>query len=162
MSMEMLSSMVGKTVRINRKGPDSVTGKILNVFSDYLVLWSEGDGLVYVRSQHIKSFTESTKQETLENSESSQAMEYVTGETFELLVQNFQYQWVRINRGGPEKLEGVVENMNGDIITLISNDEIIHLPVYHIRGLSYGEENSQKEEKEAGQEGKSEKKESKK
>ncbi|MDM5229074.1 hypothetical protein QUF73_23490 [Cytobacillus sp. NJ13] len=147
MSMEMFSSLVGKTVKINRKGPESVTGKVLNAFADYLIIQSQEGGIDYLRYQHIKSITENSKQ-ALMNSEYQETAEYMTGDSFESLMKNFWYHWVTINRGGHEKVEGIVENINGNYITIVQNEEIIRLPMYHIRGISYGLQPSQPEEKE--------------
>lgn len=155
MSKELFSSLVGKTVKIN-KGPESVSGRVLNVFSDYLILQSQ-EGIVYLRDQHIKSITENSKQASM-HYEIQQAAEYMTGDSFESLMKNFIYLWVTINGGGPEKVEGIVENINGNYITIVQNEEIIRLPLYHIRGISYGLQPAQTEEKEEMKKVNSEKK----
>ncbi len=57
-----LQSLIGKNVKINRGGPDSIQGKLLAVKSDFLVL-STNEGVVYVASSHVKSITEMERQQ---------------------------------------------------------------------------------------------------
>lgn len=45
---------------------------------------------------------------------------------------------MKINRGGPEKLEGVLSDVNNHFVSLINKEEIVHLSMYHIRNISYG------------------------
>ena len=45
---------------------------------------------------------------------------------------------MKINRGGPETLEGVLDDINDDYVTIIANEEVIRLSMFHIRNVSYG------------------------
>lgn len=47
-------------------------------------------------------------------------------------------QWVKINRGGPETLEGVMDVVTDDFVTIVANEEIIRVALFHIRNISYG------------------------
>ena len=38
---------------------------------------------------------------------------------FEKLLQSFKYCWVKINRGGPEKVEGILQDVSCEFVTLI-------------------------------------------
>ena len=54
------------------------------------------------------------------------------------VLEKLKYRWVKINRGGPETLEGVLNEANDDFVTIISNEEIIRIATFHIRNISYG------------------------
>jgi spore coat protein B len=128
----------GKVIKVDRGGPESRTGLLLDVSSDYFTILTEQDGVVYYRVQHCKSITENVKNTLKINAEVTEELELVDGGNFMELVRNMKYRWVRINRGGPEKVEGVVESVTEDFLVLVSNNEVIRLSMYHIRNISLG------------------------
>ncbi|WNS74382.1 hypothetical protein RRV45_15885 [Bacillus sp. DTU_2020_1000418_1_SI_GHA_SEK_038] len=144
MSKDMMESLVNKVIKINRGGPETGSGTLLGVKDDYLILLSENDGVVYFKNQHIKSLTESPKKG--QNSKNGQNynfdqinnLEYMAPDTFEELLEDLRYQWVTINRGGPEKVEGMLHDTNGEFVALFCNEELLRLSMYHIRSISYG------------------------
>ena len=74
---------------------------------------------------------------------------------FQGLLDSLKFQWVRINRGGPEKLEGVISEINKDFLSLISKEEVVRVSMWHIRNISYGlkiESEKQEESKDQGNE----------
>lgn len=56
MSQGQVGNMVGSRVRVNRGGPDCLTGTLLGIHSDYLALATD-NGTVYINSRHIKSLS---------------------------------------------------------------------------------------------------------
>ncbi|KAB2338637.1 hypothetical protein F7731_03535 [Cytobacillus depressus] len=142
MSKDMMESLVNKVIKINRGGPESGSGVLIGVKDDYLVLYSQNDGVVYFKNQHIKSLTESSngKNNNGQNYSLDQlsTLDYVAPDTFEELLEDLRYQWVTINRGGPEKVEGVLHDSNGEFVALFRNEELLRLSMYHIRSISYG------------------------
>ena len=138
MSSEMMKALVNKTIKINRGGPESKSGKLLAVNDDYLVLYTEEDGVVYFKNQHIKSISENVKGGKNVDSNMLYTLNYMTPNNFNGLITDLKYQWVKINRGGPEKVEGVLYEINGDYVTVISNEEIVRMAMYHVRSISYG------------------------
>lgn len=144
MSKDMMESLINRSIKINRGGPESGSGILLGVKDDYLILYSEKDGIVYFKNQHIKSLTEgSNKKQSNKNGQNYtldqlNALEYIAPDTFDELLSLLRYQWVTINRGGPEKVEGVLHDSNGSFVALFSNDELLRLSMYHIRSISYG------------------------
>lgn len=52
---DLLENLKGSRIRIDRGGPESRDGKLLDVFSDYLVLETEKEGVIYYKTHHIKS-----------------------------------------------------------------------------------------------------------
>jgi spore coat protein B len=138
MNKEMLQTLVGKVVKVDRGGPESRIGKLLHVAEDFFTVLTEDDGVVYYRTQHVKSLTENSKSGLQFDVEIPEVFNYITGENFDALMGNLQYQWVNINRGGPEKLDGVLHSINDDYLTIVKNEEVIRLATYHVKNISYG------------------------
>ncbi|MBS4211186.1 MULTISPECIES: hypothetical protein [Neobacillus] len=138
MNKESMMQYVGKTIRVDRGGPESRMGKVLAVFEDYFVLLTERDGVVYYKTNHIRSVTESSRDLLKLGVNIPKNFEYKTGENFVKLLESIRYQWIRINRGGTEALEGVLNDVSKDIASLIVKEEVVRFSMKHIRNISYG------------------------
>ena len=139
MNRDLLRSFIGKTVKIDRGGHESSTGFILGTSNSHFALNTEKDGIVYYQYFHIKSLTEYPKNELGLSADEIEQYEYREHEDFTDLLNSSRHQWVRINRGGPEKIEGILEDANSDFVTVISKEEVVHLATFHIRSISFGE-----------------------
>ncbi|MCA0151522.1 MULTISPECIES: hypothetical protein [Rossellomorea] len=147
MNKELLSSLVGKVVKVNRGGPESRTGKVLYGGDDHFALLSEKDGVVYFNSSHVKSISQNIKSGLSVKEElSEEGLEFMKEDTLGDLLTSLKYQWVKINRGGPEKLEGILDHSSDEFVTLVLNEEVVRLATYHIKSISYGVK-PEKEEK---------------
>ncbi|MFK2826238.1 hypothetical protein QYG89_11235 [Bacillus sp. B190/17] len=135
---EVIGSLLGKVVKVNRGGHDSRVGILLAVEDDYFVLLTEEDGVLYYNSQHVKSLTDNTKGGLQFNLGIPEGFTYAKGTSFSEMMKNLKYHWISINRGGHEKYEGVLDEVNDNYITMIINEEIIRIAAFHIRNLSYG------------------------
>ncbi len=138
MNRDMMKSLVGKIIKVDRGGPESRIGMLLDVYDDFLVVLTEDDGVVYYLTHHIKSVTENAKEQLEFNIEVPEGFDYKKAEHFQGLLDALKFQWVKINRGGPEKLEGVLSDVNKDFVSLINKEEIVRLSMFHIRNISYG------------------------
>ena len=138
MDREMMSRLVDKTIRVDRGGPESRIGKLLAVFEDYFVLLTESDGVVYYTTNHIRSLTESSKDIMKFGIKVPKKLEYKTADNFHKLLESIRFQWVKINRGGSESLEGVLSDANKNYASLIVKDEVVRFSMKHIRNISYG------------------------
>jgi spore coat protein B len=138
MDKDIMKSLVGKIIKIDRGGPESRIGKLMDVHEDHLILLTEDDGVVYYNIHHIKSVTENAKEQLEFNIEIPEDFQYKTATNFESLLDSLKFQWVKINRGGPEKLEGVLSDVNKNFVSLINKEEIVRLSMFHIRNISYG------------------------
>jgi spore coat protein B len=136
MNKVLMSSMVGKVVKINRGGPEARTGLLLSTGEDYFVLQTKEEGVLYFTSRHVKSITENTKQGIDFESEGSESLVWSSAADFTSMLGDLKHQWVTINRGGPEKIEGVLDDANDDYITLILNEEVIRLASYHVKSVA--------------------------
>ncbi len=151
MDKDIMKYFVGNVIKVGRGGPESRVGKLLDASDDHLVLFTEDEGVVYYNSQHIKSFTNNMKGEMKFSTEIPKDFEFKKADNFKILMDSLKFQWVRINRGGPEKLEGVLSEVHPDYVSLINKEEVVRIAMFHIKSVSYG----LKIEK--AQEGKSEK-----
>ncbi|MED3564238.1 hypothetical protein [Bacillus xiapuensis] len=158
MNKEMMSNFVGKTIRVDRHGPNSRVGKLMEVFDDGFVLLTEKDGVLYYCMQHIKSITESTQDKIEFGIEIPDGFEYKKARTFMELLRGLQYQWVHLNRG-PESIEGVLSEVHPDYVSVIVKDEIVRLARIHLRNISYGLkiESDKDEEKDSDNKGSNDK-----
>ncbi|WP_342515095.1 hypothetical protein MKY34_10420 [Sporosarcina sp. FSL K6-1522] len=138
MNQEMILSLVDRVVKVDRGGPESRVGKLLAAAEDHFTLLTEDDGVIYYNTHHIKSLTVNAKNEPQLNFDIPRSFDYIKAENFRSVVEKLRYRWVKINRGGPETLEGVMDVVNDDFITIVSNEEIVNLSMFHVRNISYG------------------------
>jgi len=127
---QQAANLVGHHVKINRGGPDSVEGTLIAVPGDYLVL-SGADGVVYVNGSHVKSITEGNRSQNR-----SRSVDFVSASSFQSLLSKLRLQFVQINRGGPEKTEGFLAEVNSDFLLLIVGREFVRVPLFHIKTIS--------------------------
>ncbi|MEK5206357.1 MULTISPECIES: hypothetical protein [Psychrobacillus] len=138
MNKKMLLSLVDKVIKVDRGGPESRVGLLLSAEDDYFTLLTENDGIIYYSTQHIKSLTNHSKNQTEFNLEIPKDFEYIQADDFKGILNCLTLQWVKINRGGPETLEGVLDSVTDDYAIIVANEEIIRVALFHIRNISYG------------------------
>ena len=131
-------SLVDKVIKIDRGGPESRVGKLLAAADDHVTLFTEDDGIIYYKTHHIKSLTNNTKKGLQFDITIPEDFEFKSAKDFKGVLESLKYYWVKINRGGPETLEGVLDDINDDFITIVLNEEVIRLSMFHIRNISYG------------------------
>jgi spore coat protein B len=61
MNIDINKYFIGKVIRVDRGGPESRIGMLLDASEDHLCLLTEEDGVVYYNTKHIKSFTDKIK-----------------------------------------------------------------------------------------------------
>ena len=152
MNQELLTSLVGKDVKVNRGGPESRTGRLLHGGADHFALLTEKDGVVYFNASHVKSISQNSRKEEVAFEDTTEELDYLKEDLFTTLLSSLKYQWVGINRGGPEKLEGVLEDVNEDFVTLVLSEEVVRLATFHIKSISYGVTVNKEEEEKTGKE----------
>ncbi|WP_142383646.1 hypothetical protein [Bacillus sp. V5-8f] len=130
--------MVGKVLKVDRRGPESRTGLLLGIYDDHLSILTEQEGVIYYKTDHMKSITENVKKGFQFQLEIPGDFTFKTAATFKGLLNDLRNQWVNINLGGLEKLQGVLHDINDEFVTLILNEESILLSMFHIRSISYG------------------------
>ena len=147
MSINYLGSLIGTEVKINRGGPDSIVGRLLSVHHDYLAIQMKDGTIVYIQLQHIKSIS-STNSNVSRGNKSNRSnrapQRFEHAYTFEGLLGQLRYTNVQINRGGPEKVEGLVVHSGDNILLLVVNNEIIRIPIFHIKSINALNKNNSK------------------
>ncbi|MGB3260015.1 hypothetical protein [Paenisporosarcina sp.] len=155
---ELLGYFKDQTIRINGKGPESKFGTLIDVKDDFLVLYTEQDGLIFYKEQHIKSFSHAiptTSQEVVEEKENvdqpdvteevteetavnkmKEVYEQIIADNTANLMTNLKYSWIKINRKGPESMEGLLVEANDDYLVLVVNNEIFRIATYHVKNFS--------------------------
>jgi len=158
---ELASNLIGQTVRINGKGPESKEGQLIDVKEDYMTLHTEEDGFIFFNKQHIKSLSFPTEKEddtevekekntteAANNEESSMedikngldALREVYGHIFadnmHGVLTNLKYSWIKINRKGPESLEGMLVDSNDNHLVIVVDNEILRVSIFHVKNFS--------------------------
>ncbi|MDQ0268950.1 hypothetical protein [Cytobacillus purgationiresistens] len=136
---EVVYRLRNKKVKINQGGPEATDGYLLDSTTDYLVLFTEKDGIVYFNIHHIKSVREFIQQE---GEETEHSMTFFPANKFEDLFKRMTHTWVSINRGGPEALEGILVEIEEGNYTLINNEEVLKIQPFHVRSISPGSKGS--------------------
>ncbi|PEY59658.1 spore coat protein [Bacillus cereus] len=147
---DFLKDLIGSFVRVNRGGPESQKGTIVAVCSDYFVLKNEKGELYYYQIRHLKSITKNAKDCKADDCRS---LECECEDDFEKLLQSFKYCWVKINRGGPEKVEGILQDVSCEFVTLIVKEEVILVAVSHIKSVTVPCRESEESESESNNSG---------
>jgi spore coat protein B len=148
---DFLKDLIGSFVRVNRGGPESQKGTIVAVCSDYFVLKNEKGELYYYQIRHLKSVTKNAK-----DCKADDCRWLECEDDFEKLLQSFKYCWVKINRGGPEKVEGILQDVSCEFVTLIVKEEVILVAVSHIKSVTVACRDSEESDSESNSESNSE------
>lgn len=138
MNKDLLSSLVKQVIKVDRGGPENNIGMLLAAEEDHITVLTENDGVIYYKTQHIKSITHDSKGGLEFNTVIPEDFEFLQAKDFKGVLEGLKYQWVQINRGGPEKLEGVLDSISDDYLTVILNEEVIRISMFHLRSISYG------------------------
>ncbi|MFD0824411.1 hypothetical protein ACT8ZR_01920 [Neobacillus sp. M.A.Huq-85] len=130
-----MKSFIGKMVKVDQGFQEAGVGRLLDVSDDHLVLLTEKDGVVYYNNDHIESVTENTKEFNLVSPED---IGYNKANNLLNLLETQILKWVKINSDGPVKIEGVLYDVNNDIISLIYDKEIVYVSFNHLHHISIG------------------------
>ena len=95
---EQIKCLVGETVKVNLREPESRVGVLVSLGRDYLTLQLPLGELVYYQLKHVKSLAKKVKESKCGDS-------YVScfcsdDDTFVDVLRDLKYKWVKINRGG--------------------------------------------------------------
>ena len=150
LEVETLNDLLGELryeiLRVDRGGPESRVGRLLAVGDDYFVMHTKEDGLLYYQTHHVKSISVEANKN---NYQLNEYPEHYEGGTLDEVFQNLQNYWIKINRGGPESVEGVLTGILDDYVMLIRNKEIYRISAFHIRNFSYRDPNTVSEGEES-------------
>lgn len=148
MNKELMLTLVNSVIKVDRGGPESRVGKLLDVGGDHFTMYTKEDGVVYYKMQHVKSVTVDVKGGLDQDFEVPENLVWHKGDAFKNVIPKFRNQWVKVNRGGPEMLEGMLNEVENDYISVFSKDELVRYSMFHIRNISYGHMKHAKKEDE--------------
>ncbi|KFN04469.1 spore coat protein [Bacillus clarus] len=132
--MKRIGSLVGQSVRVNLRGPESQTGLLLLTNEEYLALQVHSGEVIYYQQKHVKSVLKKAKETKADYL--GQEGSYFEKDTFQDVLGNLKYAWVKINRGGPESVEGLLSDTNEEYITLVNNEEVVYVLNLHIKNVN--------------------------
>ena len=151
MDNSYMEGFIGKVIKVDRGGAESRIGMLLDASDDLIVMLTEDDGVVYYNAHHYKSVTDNMKEPMEFNLEVPEDFKFIKAANFLELLESLRLKWVKINRGGPEKLEGIVTQVGKEYIGVVNNQEVVHLPMFHIKSISYGLKIEKAEEEKSDQ-----------
>jgi spore coat protein B len=167
-----LESLKGKMVTIYRGGPESKTGILLDVRSDFVTLCTQNNNtnnnnndnknqqnndqnnnqntVVYYQAQHVKSISEDSKTNSMQVLQTiDDEPEYLQADKFVELIKSLADETVQINQGGPESKYGTLLGVGDDHIILYTEDDgIVYFNVQHIKSICKYQQNNQNNEDE--------------
>jgi spore coat protein B len=155
----VVEQLEGKYVQINQGGPESKKGLVLGNVEDFIVIFTEDDGVVYFNVQHIKSIAENNQNQNQNQNQNNGNVqmtqtvvpEYEKVNSFHELFGRMAHKWIAINRGGPEAMEGILVENAGGHYTLINNQEVMRINPYHIKSISSGPKGALKQQNQNNQ-----------
>jgi spore coat protein B len=170
---ELAVNFKDQTVRINGKGPESKHGTLLDVRADLFVLSTEADGLIFYKEHYVTSLSHAIPVATIEAEEVEKAVKVKDGsssiseeetveevneftemysqiaaDTTNDLLSNLKYSLVKINRKGPESIEGMLVEANEDYLVLVVNNEIFRISTFHVKNFSVNPTKTEDQESE--------------
>lgn len=127
----VLKNLKGKYVLINRGAHESRTGKLLDVNSDHLVLYTSDDRIFYFNMHHIKVINKMKKDKSYKKT----IPPYIEEKNIEDLLQKLKNHYIIINRGTPEKLIGILIDCSNGQLTLRIDKKDYQIRIHHIRNI---------------------------
>ena len=131
---DQIKGLVGENVKVNLRGPESRVGVLLSLGKDYLTLQLPHGEVVYYQLKHVKSLVRKVKETKCDDYYGS--CFYSDEDTFLDVLKDLKYKWIKINRGGPECVEGLLSEVHEECIILVNCDEVIYIINYHIKSVS--------------------------
>ncbi|MGY3313470.1 spore coat protein B [Peribacillus simplex] len=131
-----LEALTGKFVRAFKGGPDSREGKLLTVQSDYIVIQTEQNQLVYFAIEHLKIVVGNAKKTQLDLSSINEE-ETVYPANFLGVLESLQTSCIQVNGGGPASKVGRVVDVKEEFLVLSSEkDGLVLYPISHIKSVT--------------------------
>ncbi|MES5396018.1 spore coat protein [Bacillus amyloliquefaciens] len=139
-----LHAMEGKVITVYRGGPESKTGRLADIQSDYIALQVDNK-IVYYQWKHVKSVTENTS-ETVSPAESAECEK---ADDFQELIERMTNRTVQLNQGGPESKRGKLHETGDDFLVLETEDDgIVYFNIDHVKSISAEQEDEGEQEDE--------------
>ncbi|MGX1982869.1 spore coat protein B [Thermolongibacillus altinsuensis] len=139
---EFLAPLIGKNVTVYRGGPESKTGRLIDVQSDYLTLLVENQqevSVIYYCLYHVQSISENAKINSIQRRKSSGNEiqgNVVQSLHFHGLLEELVNSYIKVNQGGPEAKQGKIVDITDDYIVLLTEDDgVVFYNIHHIKSI---------------------------
>lgn len=119
---DVVRHLQNSVVQVNGGGPASSKGFLMDVKSEFIVLSTEKEGLIFYRLDQVKSVTGVATT----HGETESADSFEGDQSFADLLALHLYSWTTIN-GGPDKVEGVLVEVNKSYSVLVKHEDIIYV-----------------------------------
>jgi spore coat protein B len=129
-SREKLRGLDGHIVNVNWAGPEKGVGVLLGVQEDYLALHCE-DGVVYYLIDHIKECSINSGK----HHKGKKELNYIKADCFVDMLRHWKHRKVKINRGGPHSVTGVISEVYDDHVELTVHDDVLFITCCHIKSV---------------------------
>ena len=120
--LELAQSLQLKPVLVNGGKHPFNQGYLIDAKSEFVAYSSEKEGLIFYRLDQIKSLSA----KDVEEGESFPAVDFGGSCSFTDVVSVHLHKWTTINHG-PDKVEGVLVDINDSFTVLVKNEEIIYV-----------------------------------
>jgi len=127
-----LEPLFMRNIKVNRGGPDAVEGVLVGIMADHFALLLPGGEVVYIVNRHVKSVTDHSDRPVRQIRQMPTVAQVPF---FGDLLRALTGKTVQINRGGPEKIAGVIHGVTGSSVILRSGSEFVLVRLGHIRSL---------------------------
>ena len=130
--------LIGKMVTIFKGGPESRSGKLLDVQCDYLTLYTPNKAVIYYQFEHVKSISEDIRSNSTQHLPSDkEKVDYISEKNFNALLSKLENEVIQINQGGPERRHGILLAVRCDFLILLTEDDgVVYVKLHHIKSVS--------------------------
>ncbi|WP_019413703.1 hypothetical protein [Paenisporosarcina sp. TG20] len=144
---ELIVNFKNKEIRVFDNGSEVKEGYLMDIKDNFIVLYTERDGLLFLKEHYITSFSHDLANEVVNdgmevnnslygNEVDMELYHQLSSETANNPLTCIEKHWVKINRKGLESLQGLVLENNEKYLILEVNNEIFKIPTYHVRSFS--------------------------
>ncbi|WP_110112348.1 hypothetical protein [Bacillus sp. CGMCC 1.16541] len=133
-----LRPLVGKAVKVNRGGPESKSGMLLDLKQDYLALAVNGASHVsYYQLKHVKSVTEDSKVNSGQGNSGAEGSVCLKEKSFVSLLKQLKSNMIQINQGGPEATKAfLIDVTDAYMIVLSLKDGISYFNIDQVKSVT--------------------------
>ncbi|GBF74779.1 hypothetical protein PA598K_03146 [Paenibacillus sp. 598K] len=122
---------VGSEVEVRFGGGDCLTGRLIAICGDYLVLKTHNKHIVYINARQVKSITQVRC-----SHRSVGKIHFIRAQSFHEVLRALRQQFVKIDLGRTEKLKGFISEVGPNQLLLVDNNELTQVAIHQIRAVS--------------------------
>ncbi|MBX5437344.1 MAG: hypothetical protein IRZ33_09010 [Alicyclobacillaceae bacterium] len=136
---DALCTWTKSVVQLDGAGPEPVAAYLLDVRTDYLAVSVIPEGLLYVPTRHVQLVRplDVTVQAEFTSWMDRYLVRFAQADRFAEALSYEAGIAVKIGRGGPDEVLGVVRSANDHFVELVvSPHELVRIPMHHVKSVS--------------------------